>query len=287
MKPGSFRYVRAGSVDDAVSLMQDLDGEASYLAGGQSLVPAMALRMAYPDVVIDISALAELQNISLQNDVLHIGAGCRYTDVLQSPQVATAAPMLIRAIPFIAHEAIRNRGTIGGSLAHADPASELPACMLALRANIVLRTSSGERTVAADEFFLGTYFTDMAEGDLLVAIDIPAIAPNARHRFHEISRRAGDYAISGGAFAIGFDGAKVGDARLAFFSVSDRAVLAPGAAQFLSGRTLDDQTIAQASRIAVDEIEFFDDLYTGIEAKKQITRTLTKRLLSRFGQGET
>ncbi len=287
MKPGSFRYVRAASVADAVSTMQDLDGEASYLAGGQSLVPAMALRMAYPEVVIDISALAELQDISLQGDVLRIGAGCRYADVARAPEVAKAAPMLIQAIPFIAHEAIRSRGTIGGSLVHADPASELPACMLALRANMVLRSSSGERTVAAGDFFLGTYYTDMAEGELLVAIDIPAIAQGAHHRFDEISRRAGDYAISGAAFAIDFDGAAVADARLALFSVSDRAVLAPRAAQFLTGKALDVQTIAQASQIVADEIEFFADLYTGIEAKKQITRTLTKRLLARFCDGAT
>jgi aerobic carbon-monoxide dehydrogenase medium subunit len=285
MKPGLFRYVRAGSVDDAVSLMQELDGEASYLAGGQSLMPAMSLRLAFPEVVIDISALAELQAISLENGVLRIGAGCRYTDVLQSPLVAGAAPLLVQAIPFIAHEAIRNRGTLGGSLVHADPASELPACMLALAATIVLKSVEGERRVAAEDFFLGTYYTAMAEGDLLVAIEIAAIAGNATHRFDEIARRAGDYAIAGAAFAIAHDGAVITDARLAFFSVSDRAVLAKSAAQFLLGKVIDDQVVRAASQMVVDELEFFGDLYNGVAAKKQITATLTRRLLAQFSQG--
>ncbi len=287
MKPGLFQYVRADTVEDALSLCQELGENSSFLAGGQSLVPAMALRMASPEYLIDISSIAELQVIKLDGGTLHIGAGCRYADVLQSPVVADAAPILAQAIPFIAHEAIRNRGTIGGSLAHADPASELPACMIMLGATIVLKSNVGERKIAAGRFFLGTYFTEMAEGELLVGVEIPAINAGTYHRFSEISRRSGDYAISGGAFSISFEADTVTAARLAFFAVSDRAVLATSAAEVLVGKTLDDETVATASQMVADELDFLGDLYNGTAAKRQITKVLTKRLLSQFiGRGQ-
>ena len=282
MKPGLFRYVRADTVEDALLLCQDLGENASFLAGGQSLVPAMALRMASPEYLIDISSVAELQSIKLDEGVLRIGAGCRYADILQSPSVAKTAPILTQAIPFIAHEAIRNRGTIGGSLAHADPASELPACMLMLGAMIVLRSTAGERKIKADDFFLGTYFTELADGEMIVGVEIPALSGNTIHRFSEISRRSGDYAISGGAFSVSFESGVVTAARLAFFAVSDCAVLAKSAAKSMVGKALNDETISVASEMAASELNILADIYTGVAAKRQITKVLAKRLLSQF-----
>jgi len=286
VKTNLFQYVRAETIAEAVALRHHLGDGASFLAGGQSLVPTMALRMAAPEVLIDISAVGELQQISVQDGTLHIGAGCRYADVLASSLVAGAAPLLARAIPFIAHEAIRNRGTIGGSLAHADPASEMPACMMALDAQIVLRSPGGERRVPAAAFFPGTYLTAMDEGELLVGVDIPLAAPGVKQRFLEISRRAGDYAITGGAFVLEFDRNVVRSARLAFFSVSDRPLLAKAAAAALCGQPLSATSIEEASAIVAKEIEFFADLYTGVDAKQHITRTLTQRLLEQFKELE-
>lgn len=285
MKPSLFQYVRAKSTQDAVSLLEELGEDAQILAGGQSLVPTMALRMANPETLIDISAIAELQTIKLSNGVLTIGAGCRYVDILNCDLVAKSAPLLCQAIPYIAHDAIRNRGTIGGSLALADPASELPACMLALNAVIIVESKDGQRKIPALDFFQGTYFTALSENELLVAVEIPEIASNQIHEFHEISRRSGDYAISGGAFVLTLEESRITDARLAYFAVSDCAVLAKNAAEALEGISLSPETIISVSDIVADEIEFFADLYNSEATKKQLTKVLTRRMLTKIYDG--
>lgn len=287
MKPNLFQYVRAESTQEVVSLLGDLGEDARLLAGGQSLVPAMALRMAAPVVLIDISSIEELQSIEVNNGLLKIGAGCRYVDILNSALVTKAAPLLIQAIPSIAHEAIRNRGTIGGSLALADPAAELPACMLALDAVIVLEGREGVRKLPASEFFLGTYFTAISDTEMVVAVEIPTISSKQRHGFLEISRRSGDYAIAGGAFVIEFEAERVTSARLAYFSVGDRPVLAPKTALLLTGSELNDEVVAKAGVVAAEEIEFLADLYNGVSTKKQITKTLTSRLLTQISKKVT
>lgn len=284
MKPKLFQYVRAESIHDAVSLLADLGEDARLLAGGQSLVPAMALRMAAPEVLIDISSIEELQSIELNDGFLKIGAGCRYVDILESELVAMSAPLLTQAIPFIAHEAIRNRGTIGGSLALADPAAELPACMLALDAMIILEGREGTRRLPAMEFFLGTYFTAISDTEMIVAVEIPAISPNQRHGFLEVSRRSGDYAIAGGAFVLEFEKNRVIDTRLAYFSVGDRPVLAPDTALLITHSELNDELISEAGLVASEEIDFLADLYNGVATKKQITKTLTRRLLTQISK---
>ena len=287
MKPNLFQYVRAESTQEVVSLLGDLGEDARLLAGGQSLVPAMALRMAAPVVLIDISSIEELQSIEVNNGLLKIGAGCRYVDILNSALVTKAAPLLIQAIPSIAHEAIRNRGTIGGSLALADPAAELPACMLALDAVIVLEGREGVRKLPASEFFLGTYFTAISDTEMVVAVEIPTISSKQRHGFLEISRRSGDYAIAGGAFVIEFEAERVINARLAYFSVGDRPVLAPNTATLLIGSELNDEVITKAGTVTAEEIEFLADLYNGVSTKKQITKTLTRRLLTQISKKVT
>lgn len=285
MKPNLFQYVRAKSTKDAVSLLEELGEDTQILAGGQSLVPTMALRMANPETLIDISAIAELQIIELSNGVLTIGAGCRYVDILNRDLVAKSAPLLCQAIPYIAHDAIRNRGTIGGSLALADPASELPACMLALNAVIIVESNDGQRKISALDFFQGTYFTALSENELLVAVEIPEIGSNQIHEFHEISRRSGDYAISGGAFVLTLEDSLITCAQLAYFAVSDCAVLATNAAEALEGVSLSPETIISVSDIVAGEIEFFADLYNSEATKKQVTKVLTRRMLTKIYEG--
>ncbi|MBL4874312.1 MAG: xanthine dehydrogenase family protein subunit M [Rhodobacteraceae bacterium] len=287
MKSKLFQYVRAESTQEVVSLLGELGEDAQILAGGQSLVPAMALRMASPEILIDISSIEELQSIELVDGLLKIGAGCLYADILESALVVKSAPLLTQAIPFIAHEAIRNRGTIGGSLALADPAAELPACMLALDSVIVLKSHEGTRKVPAPEFFLGTYFTAILDTEMIVAVEIPTISKNQCHGFLEISRRSGDYAIAGGAFVVELEAERVISAQMAYFSVGDRPVLAPEAALLLTGSELSDEVIRKVGAHAAEEIEFLADLYNGVSTKKQITKTLTRRLLTQISKKVT
>src|ERR1700754_1308982 len=194
MKASAFSYARATSVGDVLELLVVHGDRAKVLSGGQSLMPAMNLRLITPELLVDISELAELRGIERKGDVLCIGALTRHVDLLRSSEIAAHAPLLTEAIAHVAHPAIRNRGTLGGSLAHADPAAELPACMLALDATIVVRGEGGERRVSAADFFQGIFQTALSAEELLVAVELPLSHANAVNFFHEFSRRHGDYA---------------------------------------------------------------------------------------------
>src|SRR5246127_4687692 len=197
MKASAFNYARATSVGNALELLAVHGDGAKVLSGGQSLMPAMNLRLISPELLVDISDLGELRGIELNGAMLRIGALTRHVDLLKSPEIAAYAPLLTEAIAHVAHPAIRNRGTLGGSLAHADPASELPACMMALGASIVVCGRHGERRIPAQEFFTGIYETALSPQELLVAVELPAKPKNSMHFFHEFARRHGDYAILG------------------------------------------------------------------------------------------
>src|SRR6476469_1811368 len=173
MKASAFAYARATSVAHALELQATHGERAKVLSGGQSLMPAMNLRLISPELIVDIGELAELRGISVDGDLLTIGALTRHVDVLKSPEIAAYVPLLRDAISHVGHPAIRNRGTLGGSLAHADPASELPACMVALNATIIVRGQSGERRIAAEDFFTGIYETALSAKALLIAIELP------------------------------------------------------------------------------------------------------------------
>ena len=179
MKASAFAYARATSVANALELLTVHGERAKVLSGGQSLLPAMNLRLIAPELVIDISELAELRGVMVKGGVLTVGALTRHVDLLKSPEIAAHAPLLTDAVAHVAHPAIRNRGTIGGSLAHADPASELPACMLTLGATIIARGPSGERRIAASEFFAGIYETALTPQELLVAVELPVPPKNS------------------------------------------------------------------------------------------------------------
>src|SRR5882757_7639886 len=187
MKASAFAYARAASVVNALELLATHGDKAKVLSGGQSLMPAMNLRLISPELVVDIGELAELRGIAVKGDLLTMGALTRHVDVLKSPEIAAHAPLLREAISHVAHPAIRNRGTLGGSLAHSDPASELPACMVALGATIIACGPHGERRIAAREFFTGIYETALSPQELLVAVELPVTRTGSAHFFHEFA----------------------------------------------------------------------------------------------------
>lgn len=241
MKPTTFDYVRAESVPDAIRLLAEHQPGARIIAGGQSLLAAMNLRMASPEMLVDIGDIEALRDIVVSADGrLRIGAMTRHADLEASPDIATHAPLLRRAIRHVAHTAIRNRGTIGGSLSHADPASELPACVVALDATIHIAGPEGERSIPARRFFTGVHETALRPGEILVAVEIDGIKPDEVSGFEEFARRHGDYAILGLAAHGRIASGRLSRAALAFFSVGNTPVLAHNAAEALSDTAIVD-----------------------------------------------
>jgi aerobic carbon-monoxide dehydrogenase medium subunit len=276
MKASAFAYARATSVADALELLTVHGEKARVLSGGQSLLPAMNLRLIAPELIIDIGELAELRGVAVKEGVLTIGALTRHADLLKSPEIATHAPLLTEAVAHVAHPAIRNRGTIGGSLAHADPASELPACMLTLGAILIARGPSGERRIPVAEFFTGIYETALGPQELLVAIELPVSPRSSTYFFHEFVRRHGDYAIVGlAAQAVVKDG-WFADLRLGFFAVGDRPLLA-GAASKLVDVAITSQVLSETFTALDQELDPLEDH----QATPAMRRHLAKVLLSR------
>jgi carbon-monoxide dehydrogenase medium subunit len=279
MKASAFAYARATSVADALALLAAHGDGAKVLSGGQSLMPAMNLRLICPELIVDINGIAELRGIAVKGDVLEVGALMRHVDLLRSSEIAAHAPLLAQAIAHIAHPAIRNRGTLGGSLAHADPASELPACMLALNATIVISGPAGERRMAAEEFFTGIYETDLSAQELLVAVELPVARKNAAHFFDEFERRHGDYAIVGlAAQAIVKDGI-FADLRLAFFAVGDRPVLAKAATK-LVGIEVTAAMLSDASTALGEELDPQEDQQASVSMRRHLAKVLLARCVS-------
>jgi aerobic carbon-monoxide dehydrogenase medium subunit len=279
MKASAFSYARATSVVNALALLAAHGDGAKVLSGGQSLMPAMNLRLISPELIVDISEIAELRGIAVKGDVLTIGALTRHVDLLRSPDIAAHAPLLTEAVGHIAHPAIRNRGTLGGSLAHADPASELPACMLALNATIVVRGPAGERRIAAADFFTGIYETALSAQDLLVAVELPVVRKGSAHFFSEFARRHGDYAIVGlAAQAIVEEGA-FADLRLAFFAVGDRPVLARAAAKLI-GVAITPAVLSDASTALGEELDPQEDQQASASMRRHLAKVLLARCVS-------
>lgn len=259
MKASRFSYERPETLDAALALMADEGAEPVALAGGQSLMPMMNFRVARPGVLVDLNRVPGLAGIDTTGDAVHIGAMTRYRDLMASEIVAEMLPLVKSALPHIAHAAIRNRGTLGGSLALADPAAEMPAVALALGGTLHLVSKGGRRDVAADEFFLGAYDTALEPGELIEKVSLPAAANGDRFGFHEIVRRHGDYAMAGVALAV-----TGGAVRIAFFGVGDGAMRAPGAEAGLGADLLG----IDAAVAALGDLEVSGDL-NGDEATKR------------------
>jgi carbon-monoxide dehydrogenase medium subunit len=279
MKASAFSYARATSVADALALLASHADRAKVLSGGQSLMPAMNLRLISPELIVDIGDLAELRGIAVNGDTLRIGALTRHVDLQRSPDIAAHAPLLAEAIAHVAHPAIRNRGTIGGSLAHADPASELPACMVALNATVVVRGPKGERRIGAANFFRGIYETALSPNDLLTAVELPVEPTNSAHFFHEFARRHGDYAIAGLAAQAVMSGNVFTDLRLAFFAVGDRPVLAL-AANRLVNVSITPAVLSEASAALAEELDPQEDQEASASMRRHLAKVLMRRCVA-------
>ncbi|GAC1416504.1 MAG: xanthine dehydrogenase family protein subunit M [Candidatus Velthaea sp.] len=252
MKPQAFAYVRAGSIDDVFAYFERYGEDAKLIAGGQSLVPAMNMRLAAPAVLIDIATVPGLNRIDVVDGHLHIGALVTHRDIEGSAAIAEHAPLLAAAVRHIAHPAIRACGTFGGTMAHADPSAEFPACALALQMEFEISGRSGTRLVPAHEFFRGLFETDISPGEILVRVHVPAIAPSYRSVFLEFARRQGDYAIAGIALHGRIAEAARSDLRIAYFGVDGKPVLALRAAAELEGTAMNDDVALHRAQDRLD-----------------------------------
>jgi CO/xanthine dehydrogenase FAD-binding subunit len=286
MKPASFDYHRPQSLAEALALLERFGGDAKVLAGGQSLVPAMNFRLARPAVLVDLNQLGELDYVRKDGGGLRIGAMTRQRAVERDKDIAALSPLLHETMPWIAHPQIRNRGTIGGSLAHADPAAELPAVMLALEAQLVLRSNTDTRTLSAGDFYTGLFSTALASSELLVEVAIPALAPGTGTAFVEVARRHGDFALVGVAALLTLDQSnRCSRARIALLSVGDGPVLAGNAAAALAGRALDAATIEAASRAAAEsDVDPPGDIHASSAYRRHLVRVLVGRALTLAAQ---
>ena len=282
MKPAPFDYFAPTTVDEVRDLLAQYGDDAKILAGGQSLVPVMALRLSQPSVVIDVNRLRELDYIRDDAHGLAIGAITRHRTVERSPQVREKAPLLSAAIEWIGHPQIRNRGTIGGSLAHADPAAELPALAVALDATFTVTNASGaKRTLKASDFFVSYLTTALAADDLLSEIYFPSLPAGMGWSFKEIARRHGDFALVGVAATVGLDGAGVcSDVRVALFGVAPTAVRAPGAEQALLGQKPSEQAIAAAAAAIASNIEPPADVHASAAYRVYVATNLARQALT-------
>jgi carbon-monoxide dehydrogenase medium subunit len=279
MKASAFSYARATSVANALELLHTHGDRAKVLSGGQSLMPAMNLRLISPELIVDIGELAELRGIAMTGDRVRIGALTRHVDLARSGEIAAHAPLLAEAIAHVAHPAIRNRGTLGGSLAHADPASELPACMVALNATVIIRGQAGERRVAAADFFTGIYQTALSPEELLVAVELPIARKDCAYFFCEFARRHGDYAILGLAAQAILEENGFADLRLAFFAVGDRPVLAK-AAQKLVVTAVTPALLSDACTALGEELDPQDDQQAPAAMRRHLAKVLLVRCVA-------
>lgn len=283
MKPAPFEYHRPDSVDHALALLAEHGYDAKLLAGGQSLVPAMNFRLAAPAVLIDLNRIPGLDGLSADDGGVRMGAMVRQRTAERSPLVASGAALLAETLPYVAHAQIRNRGTIGGTIAHADPAAELPAVMLALDARFHLRGPNGTRIVSAGDFFTGLFGTALEAEEMLVEVEIPPAAPRTGWAFDEVSRRHGDYALAGIAATVQVDNAgRCTAARIALLSVGDGPVLAAQAAAALVGSEPSDAAIrAAADAAAQRDIDPPGDIHASPAYRRQLTDVLVRRVLPR------
>jgi len=277
MKLPPVEYEAPTTVAEAVDLLAEHDDEASVLAGGQSLIPLLALRLARPAVLIDINGIDELSGVSVTDGWVAIGAMTREYVAEKSETIADAVPLLAAALPLIGHEAIRSRGTIGGSLAHADPAAELPAVARALDAEFVVRGQSGMRVIPAAQWFEGYLTTSRHSDELLLEVRFPTAGRGTGISFQEVARRHGDFAIVGLAASLTLSDGAISDARLAFVGVSDVPVRAAAAEDLLVGERPSTELFDEAARRATDDLDPPGDLHGSSDYRKTVAAALVRR----------
>jgi carbon-monoxide dehydrogenase medium subunit len=284
MIPAPFDYHAPTTLDEAIALLGKLGDTAKILAGGQSLIPAMRFRLASPEVLIDLNRIPELAHLEERGDHLVIGALAREHALEVSPAVATSYPMLLDAAKVIADPLVRNKATVGGNLAHADPANDHPAVMLAYGAEVMVRGASGTRTIAIDDLFVGLFATSLAPGEILTEIRIPKPAPHSGGAYVKIERKVGDYAVAAVAVQLTLAGPKdatIRSIRIGLTNVSPIPMRAKAAEAALTGKQATDDVLEAAGKAAANECDPSADLRGQVDYKRDLVRILIKRTVRR------
>ncbi len=283
MKAPPLSYVRAATLAEAFRLWRDAGPDARLLAGGQSLIAALAFRLSEPGTLIDITRLRELRGIAQTGSAtIRVGALTTHAELGRSELMRRHVPLVAEAVPLVAHPAIRNRGTLGGSLAFADPAAELPACCVALDATIVARNAADERRIPAAQFFTGLYATALKPYELIAAVELPIAKAGERSAIVELVRRSGDYAMAGVAAKARLAGATLIDPQLVFFGVGDRPVAAARAMAAVSGQQVLPQTVAAAQAALDADLDPPADQHGSAPMKRHLARVVLARALARL-----
>lgn len=280
MKLPPLEYACPTSLSDAVALLAAHDGDAKPIAGGQSLMPMLAFRLAAPRLLVDLRKLPELREIAISSDGVRLGAMVRWRDIEDDARLATAHPLLQAAVAHVAHYQIRNRGTVGGSIAHADPAAEMPGIAVTCDASIAVTGRSGSRVIAAADFFLGALTTALEPDEIITEIRLPAWPPDRRWGFQEFARRRGDFAMAGAALFYDQDsGGRAVNAHVGIIGVGDRPRRLPEVEAVLNGSTLDDATVARAAAATSACVEAQEDIHASAPYRRSLAGTMVERAL--------
>jgi aerobic carbon-monoxide dehydrogenase medium subunit len=279
MKLPPFEYACPATLNEAVALLASHDGEAKPLAGGQSLVPMLAFRVASPSLLVDLRKLAELREIKIADGGVTLGAMVRWRDILDDARLRKAHPLLVAAVEHVAHYQIRNRGTVGGSIAHADPAAEMPGIVVACEAKIAVVGKSGARVIDAANFFQGPLMTALKPDEIITEIRLPAWPANRRFGFQEFARRRGDFALAAAMLFYDEEGGKARNAHVGAIGVADRPLRLPAVEQVLNGNTIDEAIIAKAEAAASASVDPADDIHASGAYRKALIGVMVERAL--------
>jgi CO/xanthine dehydrogenase FAD-binding subunit len=282
MKLPPLEYACPATLSEAVALLASRDGDAKAIAGGQSLMPMLAFRMAAPTLLVDLRKVPELKEIKISSDGVRLGAMVRWRDIEDDGRLASAHPLLQAAVAHVAHYQIRNRGTIGGSVAHADPAAEIPGIVVTCEARIAVTGTSGAREISAAEFFVGPMMTVLAPDEIITEIRFPIWPARRRWGFEEFSRRRGDFALAGAAVFYDLDaGGKASNAHVGVIGVGDRPRRLPEVEAVLNGRAIDAAAIERAAEITSATVDAQDDIHAGAAYRRSLAGTMVERALAR------
>jgi aerobic carbon-monoxide dehydrogenase medium subunit len=279
MKLPPFEYACPTTLSDAVALLASHDGEAKPLAGGQSLVPMLAFRVASPSLLVDLRKLAELRQIKIADDGVTLGAMVRWRDILDDARLRKAHPLLVAAVEHVAHYQIRNRGTVGGSIAHADPAAELPGIVVTCEAKIAVVGKAGARVIDAANFFQGPLMTALKPDEIITEIRLPAWPAKRRFGFQEFARRRGDFALAAAMLFYDEEDGKARNAHVGAIGIADRPLRLAAVEQVLNGNKIDDGIIAKAEAAASAAVEPADDIHAGGAYRKALLGVMVERAL--------
>ena len=284
MKPPAFEYVAARTIDEAVAQLSKHGDGAKIIAGGQSLTPMLNFRLVHPEILVDINRIPGLDKITPQNGGFRIGALTRHRAIETSTAIAEKMPLLVAAAGQVGHLAIRNRGTFGGSLAHADPAAEWPVVVLALDGSMTTKSAKGGRTIKAKDFFVSYLQSAVEDGEIVTEVTIPGLPPKTGWGFEELSRRPGDFAIAAVCALVTLDGGKVKEARISMGGVGPTALRAPEAEALLKGQAIGDDVLKRAGEKAAEAADPSNDVHASADFRRHLVAVLTKRAVKAAAQ---